>query len=175
MKRKQKEAKLERLVLAVGDMADAAASARYLIRNPIPTEGPIRWHARRALETGMFTSYARAFNSSKGDPDKGIPSLPRAPVTGITHEQRAIHEWALAERKQVWAHSDRTGHRRQVGVSRHTTIDWSAVQLGEEWRTPSPAQLKELAELADRLQERYLAEAQALHEELRSDPDGGGR
>jgi hypothetical protein len=155
-------------------MADAGAAARYLIRTPIATEGPIRWHARRALETGMFTSYARAFNSSKGDPARGIPALPSAPTDGMTPEQRNTHEWALVERKQVWAHSDRTGHRRQVGVSRETTIDWSAVELGEQWSPPSPSQLKDLAELAEQLGARYLAEAQALHSELRSDQRSSG-
>jgi hypothetical protein len=166
VKRKQKEARLERLVLAVGDMADAAAAARYLIRHPIPTQGPIRWHARRALETGMLTSYARAFTRSKGDPGKGIPELPKAPVSGLTPEQRATHEWALRERKHVSAHGDRTGRRRRIGVSRQTTIDWAAVELGEEWSSPSPSQLNDLADLAEHLRQRYLAAAQALQADL---------
>ena len=62
-----KEAKLDRLKLSISDMADTAAAAGYL-RGPGADIADLPWHARRALETGMFPSYARAFNKSKGEP-----------------------------------------------------------------------------------------------------------
>jgi hypothetical protein len=100
--------------------------------------------------------YARAFNKSKGN-----PPLPAAPTSGLSPGERKTHEWALDERKKVWAHVDRDGHRRATDVQPGPPIAFT-----EEWIPPQPEQLEALAELGDKLQERYRAEAEALWHEL---------
>lgn len=150
-----REAKLEQLILAISDMADTAAAARFL-RGPRSGIAEFSWHARRALETRMFTSYARAFNESKGD-----PPLPRAPTSGLSQAERATHAWALDERQKVWAHVDRGGHRRAVEVRQGPPVAFA-----EEWVPPTPEQLEALGALAEKLQERYRVEAEALWREL---------
>jgi hypothetical protein len=99
--REGREAMLERLILAISDMADTAAAARFLL-GPHSGIADFPWHAHRALETGMFSSYARAFNESKGD-----PPLPAAPTSSLSRRERETHKWALDERQKVWAHVDR--------------------------------------------------------------------
>jgi hypothetical protein len=79
------EAKLERLILATSDMADTAWAARYLCEHRDIADLP--WRARRALETGMITSYVRAFNQSKGD-----PPLPAAPTSSLSSAERDTHK-----------------------------------------------------------------------------------
>ena len=153
--RARREAKLERLILAISDMADTAEAARHL-RGPRGGISDLPWHARRALETGMFTSYARAFNKSKG-----VPPLPAAPTPDLSPSERATHNWALDERKRVWAHVDRTGHRRITGVQPGPPVAFT-----EEWIPPTPEQFQALAELAEKLQERYRVEAEELWHEL---------
>jgi hypothetical protein len=97
------KAKLERHVLAISDLQDAAAGARYLEQTrPIEPNPSVR----RALITGMFTSYARAFNDARGF------SAPK--TSGLTQAQREVHGWALEERNTVWAHEHRGSSR---GVS----------------------------------------------------------
>lgn len=150
-----KEAKLDRLKLSISDMADTAAAARYL-RGPGADIADLPWHARRALETGMFPSYARAFNKSKGN-----PPLPAAPTSGLSRTDRATHDWALEERDKVWAHVDRDVHRRATYVQPGPPIAFT-----EEWTPPSPEQLDALRALAEKLQERYRIEAEELWHEL---------
>jgi hypothetical protein len=146
-----REAKLERLVLAMGDMADAQGAAEALLRLNLP------FHVRRALRTGMFASYARAFNDSRGD-----PPLPAAPTRGLTQAQRELHDWALAERDSVWAHSDRRGHRR----GQATEDVKGNLAFEEQWTSLTNEQLTALSELAQALRERYKREAETLSREL---------
>ena len=158
--RKGRDAKLERLILASSDMSDVAAAARLLRRGA----DELRFRERRAMETGMFTSYARAFNKSKGN-----PPLPAAPTSGLSPEERATHGWALGERDKVWAHVDRDGHRRETsGV---TGTDGN-VALTEEWNPPTPAQLDDLSALAEKLSERYRDDAVELWRKLQEDESG---
>jgi hypothetical protein len=143
---------LERLVLAQSDMADAAAAARLLLT------GSLQFRERRALEAGMFTAYARAFNKSKGN-----PPLPAAPTSKLTASEQKTHEWAIAERNMVWAHVDRNGHRRATHVD-----PGPPVAFREDWMSPSPEQLVDLEALAEKLHDRYLREAEELWRALRS-------
>jgi hypothetical protein len=115
-------------------------AARYLIATH-PTAGvEIDWRVRRVLEAGMFVTYARAFNESRGD-----PPLPPAPTSGLTPSERSVHDWAIEERSRVWAHVDRGSHRRLI----EGTIEGAKTSLFETWRPPSPEQLESLADLAE--------------------------
>ena len=151
-----KEAKLERLRLAITDMADAAEAARFLLSGGSDIEH-MPWHARRALETGMFTSYWRAFKKSKGD-----PPLPPTPTKDLTPTERKTHEWVRDERDKVWARSDRDSHRRATSTQEGP----EGIALVEQWEPPTPEQLKDLAALADKLHDRYTREAEELYHEL---------
>jgi hypothetical protein len=152
----RREARLGRLLLATNDMADVAAALRLLRDKPwslMPRE-------RRVLYAGVFASYARAFNTSRGD-----PPLPAASTSGLSREQRQTHEWALAERDKVWAHIDREQVRRAVGVE---TGAENILALVETFEPPTPEELAALLELVDSLHERYRAEAESLWQEGRS-------
>jgi hypothetical protein len=153
-------AKLERLLLAVSDMDDTAAAARYLAGTEAGKE-KLDWRARRAMEAGMFVSYARAFNASRGD-----PPLPAAPTSGLSSKERETHKWAIRERDQVWAHVDRDSHRQLAEMLLGTPSEPSGIGLVEMWRPPSQQQLLELADLAESLRRRYRAEADVLYQEL---------
>lgn len=157
-----RRAKLERLVLATSDMQDSAAAARYLLatHDREPTEGGLPFRVRRALEAGMFASYARAFNDSRASPGSGEPGLPPAPSNALSDPE--IHQWALSERKRVWAHVDRGAHRRMDFIR----IDEWGPRLVERWRAPAPTQLERLASLAEELAERYRDEAHVLALEI---------
>jgi hypothetical protein len=113
---------------------------------------------RRTLETGLFGSYARAFNESRGN-----PQLPAAPTSGLSWTERKTHRWALNARDEVWTHVDRGAHRRTTDVQEG--IELASV---EPWIRPSPQQLAELAALAENLAERYVREATDLAKELRN-------
>jgi hypothetical protein len=153
----RREAKLERLILAKSDMADTAAAAR-LLREARVGNLDLPWRALRALETGMFVSYARAFNESRGDPPK-----PAAPTSGLSLSERETHKWACDERDMVWAHVDRYGHRKVTEAQKGPPTIYI-----EEWVPPSPEQLEAFAALAEKLEERYRVEAEALWHELQS-------
>jgi hypothetical protein len=153
--REGREAMLERLILAISDMADTAAAARFLL-GPHSGIADFPWHAHRALETGMFSSDARAFNESKG-----CPPLPAAPTSSLSRRERETHKWALDERQKVWAHVDRAGHRRSTQVQQRPPVAFL-----EEWISPTPDQLEALGALAEKLQERYRVEAEEVWREL---------
>lgn len=129
----RREAKLERLLLAASDMADAAAAARILRRPYKEQREPLHFRARRALETGMYVSYARAFNASKGD-----PPLPKAPTSGLSPSERKVHQWALDERNMVWAHIDRGNQRRTVDAVAGDPEAGLPVGFVENWNPPTP-------------------------------------
>jgi hypothetical protein len=150
----RRAAKLERLLLAANDMADVAAALRLLRDTGLPSR------VRRVLYAGVFASYARAFNTSGGD-----PPLPAAPTSGLSREQRQTHEWARAERDKVWAHIDREQVRRAVAVEPGAE---NILGLVETFEPPTPEELASLLELADSLRTRYLAEAESLWDEAHS-------
>ena len=161
--RQGREAKLERLILAVSDMGDAADAARFLRSALRGDEGFVSPHVQRALLTGLFVSYARPFTRSRGN-----PRLPVAPTTGLSTEEQTTHKWALAERDRVWAHSEREGHRRVVQFQ-EAPAPGSVASLQESFEPPSLEDIAKLGELADSLHERYCDQAIALGRELASE------
>lgn len=142
-------------------MADAAAAARILRRPYKEQREPLHFRARRALETGMYVSYARAFNASKGD-----PPLPKAPTSGLSPSERKVHQWALDERNIVWAHIDRGNQRRTVDAVAGDPEAGLPVGFVENWNPPTPEELDAFATLAESLEERYRKEAETLWREL---------
>lgn len=152
-KRAGLEARLERLQLAAVDMSDVVHAAMGL-RDQSQLIGPIR----RVVVTGMFTTYARAFNESAGS--AGGFGLPSAPTRGLSAKDRRIHEWAIkTERDQIWAHIDRSQDRRKTSVQEGAE---NVLALVEQYTLPSPDEIESLAELAGRLHDRYVAEAEKL-------------
>jgi len=142
-----REAKLERLILAISDMADAAAAARFLRT----TEG-LLLHVRRALETGMSPpTLARSILRG------GTRRFRAAPTSELSPADRGTHEWALAERDMVWAHVDRGGHRRATEVRPGPPPAFVGA-----WTPPTPEQFAALEALADKLNDRYVPEATEL-------------
>lgn len=151
-------ARLERLLLAISDMDDTEAAARHLLSR---AGEELHWQIRLVLQTGMFTTYARAFNASRGK-----PPLPPAPTKGLSEEQLRVHRWAITERNTAWAHVDRTGNRGIHDVYTRRPEGMKLVQR-EKVRPASREELLELAELAAALAARYRDDVERL------DPDGG--
>ena len=145
----QREALRERLHLAIGDMDDTVAAARWLIATHPASAGDLPWQVRVVLEAGLFATFARSFNKSKGD-----PGLPAAPTSGLTAEQRRVLQWAKDERDTAWAHIDRAGPRR--------ALQTSSGEMMTTWRPPNSGELHNLAELAELLAARYRAEVAEL-------------
>lgn len=89
-------------------MENVASVARHLAETFWDArDDPLRFATRATLETGLFTTYARCFNQSKGD-----PPLPPAPRRELNQDERRLHQWAVDERNQVSAHIDRDAHRQ---------------------------------------------------------------
>ena len=112
------------------------------------------------METGLFVTSARPFTESRGN-----PPLPFASTSGLTDEQRRVHEWALDRRKKSAAHLDRENPDRII-VPDDLTINHP--ERGEEvlkggnterYRPPTLCELVALADLAEHLAARYRAEA----------------
>lgn len=106
----------------------------------------------------MLVTYARAFNTSKGD-----PPLPAAPTKGLSQSQRATHKWALDARDTVAAHVDRGAAGRRLFLGEIQTPDGTphydllgeTAGLFEVRREASQQQLEELAQLAEHLAATY--------------------
>lgn len=154
-----REAKLERLILGSNDMGDVVAAAMSL-REPARVMGRLR----RVVLTGMFASYARAFNTSRGDGD--LLPLPTAPTKGMSSEDRRIHTWAIGERDNSWVHLDRSQHRRETDVQEGAE---NVLGFVERFEPPSTDEIEALRELAGRLQDRYVAEAEELWRSLEAE------
>jgi hypothetical protein len=109
----------------------------------------------------MFASYARAFNESRGDGE--LSPLPSAPTKGMSPEDRRIHTWAIGERDKSWVHLDRSQRRRETDVQEGTE---NVLGFVERFDPPSPDETEALRDLAGRLQDRYVAEAEELWRSL---------
>ena len=144
-----REALRERLHLAIGDMDDTAAAARWLFETHPASDGDLPWQVRQVLEGGLFATFARAFNTSRGE-----PGLPAAPTSGLISEQREVYNWAIDERDTAWAHIDRSGTRRAVLTAQGEML--------VTWRPPSPDELRGLTDLAELLAARYRREVEEL-------------
>jgi hypothetical protein len=114
---------LERLVLARGDIAAAAATWRVLnayeeVRDGTgPKTRHISWDdAWWGLWTGAVVSYARPFTQSRSGMALGKRWW------GQIHnaDARLQHRWVMNYRNQLWAHTERTAlPTREVEVSFH--------------------------------------------------------
>lgn len=94
--------KVQRYGLAESDMRQAIAGIRVLL------EGDIDGDARRCLETGVVTCYARPFTESRG------LGVVRETIPASEAGARVVHQELIDQRRKVYAHNDATEHRRIV-------------------------------------------------------------
>ena len=154
-------------LLAISDMQQVERAARYLLDDPHPSdENPapgghaqdVPWRVRRVLETGLVVSYARPFT-------KGRLSLGGPPK--LTTNDRELHDWLLAQRKQVHAHNDETFYRQVVGLDGEEWRERLRDQAGlsESWLPPSdPAILHGIVALAGKFISTFQDELSRLVE-----------
>jgi hypothetical protein len=158
-KLEQLNRRLEALVLGGIDMGDVVETARYLLGDHAKApghDGGMPWRARRTLETGLFTTYARSFIESRGD---GLPRLKKA--SNLSGELRECHEEILTKRNKVYAHTDRTPYREILEfASPEERAAWLREQggLSERWFPPDRAMLKDVVALAEAQLKSFLAE-----------------
>jgi hypothetical protein len=156
-----REATLERLQLAMNDMSDVVWTVVSL------RDGNLNPRIRRVVVTGIFATYARAFNKSEGNAERR--ALPPAPTKVLSTEQREIHQWALAERDEIWAHVDRSQERRKTSVQRGN--DDLPHAFVEEYLPPSQERLEALREIAHELGKDFRKRADEQHRAL-AESDG---
>lgn len=146
--------RLRVLRLGAIDMQFAAAAARGLADK----HGPARVWAR-VLETGLVVTYARPYLESNARP-VGRKLWPQEPA------DRELHERIIEDvRSPYHAHSDRTSYRTLVDTATMLGLDGTPT-FAEGWSRLSVAELKHLAELAERQAERLHAAADELGAEL---------
>lgn len=155
----RQQRRLVALVLAISDMQQVWETARYLLgEHPAASAGhagDIPWQARRTLETGLVTCYARPFTDSHYRVGKS---------RRLTTEDRELHRWLIEQRNQVYAHSDETDYRRVLGLDAN---DWrehlKTRVIGEQWTPPtSPELLRAIRDLASKLTEAFWCELREL-------------
>jgi len=144
-------ARFETLVLAASDMFDVREAALYLA-----DDSTMPWRTRRALETGIVVSYARAFSGSQGRPKLSPPST-------LTPEQLNDHRELLEQRRKLYAHSDATSGRGLVELMGDDWRDRLAENfLSEQWLSPPPEHLRDIAQLANANLNTFSDEAEQL-------------
>lgn len=120
---------LERLVLARGDIASAAAAWTMLgafeelrSTSTSPRSRNISWDdAWWSLWTGAVVSYARPFTQSRSGMTLGKRWWGRID----DQDARDGHQWVMGFRHTLWAHTEQEGHRNilvsQSGVTEQRT------------------------------------------------------
>lgn len=154
--------RLHALLLGGIDMQDVLATAEYLLEHPESAErdNEVRWRVRRTLETGMFVTYARPFIHTR---KLGLPKLkvPRE----LSDELLASHGEMIRRRNAVHAHTDETDLRRILQTTSPAGLrEWlhNSGELVEQWYSPEPEMLRDIAALAKANLTRFLSEIEAI-------------
>jgi hypothetical protein len=145
-----KRRRLAAQLFAISDMY-AVVSAAHMLVSDIG-EQRLDSGDRLALETGLVVSYARPFTQSRG----GYQLQPADEPDD--EDARELHEWLLAQRNRVYAHTDETEARRVLELAEADLPPLENFNFRQS--VIEPMRLGRIAAMATALAYRYKAAAE---------------
>lgn len=97
-----------RVLISYGDFKQAHYIATYILDEKLHEAEDMR--LLEALNCAMIISYCRPFSGNDRNTDRKIPDLPASFLSGISEDEKEIHEVVMSDRNTLMAHSDSSAH-----------------------------------------------------------------